>query len=356
MATLGSRQLVGRAGLTRRAFLGGLAAGGTGVLLAGCGSDESSGGSSGGAPGSTQVTFLTVTPISLSFTPEIIADVGGHFADNGLEVTLEATRGSAQAIQTVLAGGALLTRIGDIETMIAIAEQDAPLVNIGMLIKNSTLRFVSGKSDPLQEPADWEGKLMGVPSEGGTSETTLDLVLAAGGVPLDSVERQVVGLAPGTFDLVKQGRIAGYVVGTDVAIQLQQQDPDVVVFKPGEVITSGGQHYATSQEQLESERDTLQAYMTAIRAAVDFVLADEELDETLELMRSKYDFETLGNEDVAKESLRQYKESWTLGEGAENPLLTSADRWNQAYEELVGAGQINEGLDPSQWITNELVE
>ena len=131
--------------VSRRAFIGGSAALAGTTLLGGC-----SGGEPGGATGPAssaerlQLTFLTILPPqSLTFAPELLADAGGHFARHGLDVRFELTRGSAQAIQLVLAGRAPLTRISQIEGMRAAANRGAPLVNVGMVFKDSTIRYVS---------------------------------------------------------------------------------------------------------------------------------------------------------------------------------------------------------------------
>ena len=73
------------------------------------------------------VTFLNILPLeSLTFTPELVAASCGYFEDHGLNVSFETTQGSAQAIQTVIAGGALITRVGDMETMVATGERERP--------------------------------------------------------------------------------------------------------------------------------------------------------------------------------------------------------------------------------------
>ena len=41
---------------------------------------------------------------------------------------------------------------------------------------------MSDKKAPLTKPADLKGKRIGIPSEGGTSETTLDLLIASDGL------------------------------------------------------------------------------------------------------------------------------------------------------------------------------
>ena len=198
------------------------------------------------------VTFLNILPLeSLTFTPELVASSCGYFEDHKLNVKFETTQGSAQAIQTVIAGGALITRVGDMETMVATGEKHAPLVNVGQINKTGTIRFVSDKSDPLKTAADLKDRLMGTPSEGGTSELIIKVTAASAGINPDDVKTQVVGLAPGVFDLVKSGRIGGYVVSLDTAVALQKQQPDAVIYSPSDDVQSGGQVYITSKDQAD---------------------------------------------------------------------------------------------------------
>ena len=159
------------------------------------------------------VTFLNILPLeSLTFTPELVASSCGYFKEHNLNVKFETTQGSAQAIQTVIAGSALITRVGDMETMVATGEKHAPLLNVGQINKTGTIRFVSDKSNPIKTAADLKDRLMGTPSEGGTSDSSIKVAASSAGIDPDEVKTQVVGLAPGVFDLVKSGRIGGYVV------------------------------------------------------------------------------------------------------------------------------------------------
>ncbi|NEK56333.1 ABC transporter substrate-binding protein [Geodermatophilus sabuli] len=341
-----------------------LAAVSAATLLAACGGgdDEAAGdgggtGGGGGGGGELQeVTFLNILPLeSLTFTPELVAQACGHFEEQGLDVSFETTQGSAQAIQTVIAGGALITRVGDMETMLAIGERDAPLVNVGQIFKTGTIRFVSAQSDPLETAADIEGRLMGTPSEGGTSEIILKLAAASAGINPDDVQTQVVGLAPGVFDLVTSGRIGGYIVSLDTAVALEEQQPDAVIYAPSDDVESGGQVYITSQEQADDpeKQEQLRSYLAAIKAAVQFVAEDEANDfaETIECL-SEYDIPTLQDPAVAQGALSQYVESWTAaGEG--EIARTVDEQWTAVYEEMSGSGFVPEGLDPAEWYTND---
>ncbi len=347
-----------RGELTRRDFVHGstaaLAVAGGGAVLSACGggADSSAGGS-----GLTELTFLAILPpTSLTFAAELLADAGGYFADEGLDVTFQSTRGSAQAIQLVLSGSALLTRVGQIEAVGHAANRDAPLMNVSTVIKGSTIRFVSSENAPLRTPEDFVGRTIGIPSEGGSTETTLDLVLSTAGIDPASVERQVVGLSPGVFNLVEQGRLAGYAVSIDTAKILERQRSGVEVLRPGEFIASGAQLYMVWRDGLAENEPLIRRYLNAIYGAVTAMVEDEDegFEQTLHTLRTKYSFGTLQDTAVAQESLSEYVRTWT-SDGRDNLMRTMPETWQRGYEELVQAGQAEGGKDPSEWFTNELV-
>ena len=334
-------------------------------LLVGCGgggddAGSAAGGASeggGGGGAADPVTFLNVVPIeSLSFVTEMYAQCAGLFEEQNLEVRFEATQGSSQAINTVIAGSALLTRIGDIETISAISNQDAPLVNVGVHEKEGTIRIMSAEADPLEKPEDFAGKLMGLPSVGGTSEQTLDLMLSVNGIDKADVQRQVTGLAPGVFDLVDSGRIAGYVVSADTAISLQAQRPNAVAMNPAEFMSGGSQLYSTSKEQAEDpeKADQVRRYLQAIADASVFIQDDEANDfqETLDCITRDFEVAAADNREAAVESLKLYVAGF-MSEGREKLLQTNPDRWQSLYDEMVEAGLAAEGQDPQEWLTDE---
>ena len=336
---------------SRREFMRGstatLATAASGILV-GCGGDTAD-------AGTTHVDFLAILdPQGLTFAPELLAIAGGYFADQGLDVTLQRTRGSAPAIQQVLAGNAPLTRIEQIEGVIHLANRGVPILNVGTVIKESAIRFVSSTNAPIREPADFVGKLAGIPSEGGSTDKTLDLVLSTAGIDPKSIERQVVGTAAGVFDLIERGQIACYAVSIDVANILSRQRDNVVIFNPGDFITSGAQFYMVSRDGFVAHRETIRRYLEAVYASIAFMIDDDGFDKTLATLRQQYSFATLEDTDIAKASLAEYVGIWTA-EGRDNLLRTVGENWQRGYDELVQSGLAEGGYDPSVWYTNELV-
>ena len=325
-----------------------LAGGAAGTLVGGCGRGRSS--------GDRPFVFLTVQPLdSLTFCPELYADAAGLFEMRGLEIEFQASRGSPQGVQLVLADQVTLARVGQIETVRHSANYDLPLVVVGTLNKRCTIRFVSSTKDPLRTPGDFAEKLIGLPSSGGESEMILDLCLNGAGVALESVKRQVTGVGPGTFSLVERGQIVAFAASMDTATILAATNPEVVVFDPSQFTESGTQVYVTTGARLAEDFTAIGKFVGAVKQAAEFIIDDAQsgFRNMFDVIGRKYDFDALRDEEVARRILHEYVKAWTA-DGRQNVLRTIPERWHDAYGELVAAGHAARGKDPADWFTNEL--
>ena len=323
------------------------------VVLAACAVVTACGGGDTTDDGRQRMTFLNILPLeSLSYSAELIADTQGFFAARGLDVTFETTQGSAPAIQTVLAGSAEVTRIGDIETMIAAGNRNAPLVAFGEVIHRGTIRMVSAADDPITQAGQFRGKLVGTPSEGGTSSITLDLVAGSAGVPPAEVRRQVVGLAPGVFDLLTSGRIDAYIVSLDTVGAAAAHT------SPGRGLRSRRRRSPRARRSTPPPgrpRRTRRSGTSCVATWPPSTTpcgSSRPTRRTVSrppwpLISSKYRVPALGDPETARLALAGYVDSYTAGE---TPVGISPQRWRQTYDEITGIGQLPPGLDPAQWL------
>jgi NitT/TauT family transport system substrate-binding protein len=340
--------------LSRRAFLerttAAVAATGVGgVFLSACGATDSGGGVKKSGSGKQQLTVVNILPPIMGYAPEMIADLDGHFAAEGLSVKVETARGSAPAIQSVIAGKALMTRAGVIETVAHIANESAPLVGVGMMTHSSPLAVVSDKGKALTSPQQFAGKTIGIPSEGGTSENTLDVMLAAGNIAKQKVRRQVTGFSPGTFGLIEKGRIDGYIVSAASQAQFKQQVPKSNLMFTAKYVTDG-ESYLASKANLDKNREIIQKYLSAVRKATLQIIADKNLDKTLATIRGKYDFDGLASDATAKPALRWLIDSW-LADGRQNILQAMPDKWQSVYDELAKVKVVDGGKNAKAWVS-----
>ena len=347
---------------TRRAFItrsaGALATvGGAGGLLAACGSPaaQKAENTSGNGSASGTVQVVNILPPQLGYTAEYIADMDGYFKKEGLDVKANTARGSAPAIQAVLSGTALLSWVGWLESVIDIANQGAPIQAVAFTGRRSTLAIVSDKGKPLSTPQDFLGKKIGIPSEGGTSETTLDLMLAANNIPTSKVGRQVTGFTPGTFELIKRGRIAGFVIGASQEEQFRQAQPASTFLDTDKYVTDG-LAYITSQKGLQANKAKIQAYLKALKGAMEQVLDDKSggYANTIKKLRSKYDFPELKDDAVAKYYVDYIASGWVV-DGRDKLLKVDPKQWQDTYAAAVKVKAAKPNIDVTKNVVAGLV-
>jgi len=346
---------------TRRSFVGRsagafAAVSGGGMLLAACGGDDNNdaagGGSastsesSGGGGGGT-VQVVNILPPQLGYAAELIADMDGYFKKEGLTVKVNTARGSAPAIQAILSGTALLSWVGWLESVIAIANRGAPIQAVAFTGRRSTLKLVSDKGNPMTTPQDLVGQRIGIPSEGGTSETTLDLMLANSGIDPKKVQRQVTGFTPGTFELIKRKRIAGFIIGGSQEQQFREAQPTSVFLETAKYVQDG-LTYITSPDGIKNNKPQIEAYMRALKGAMLQIVDDgPEYTDTIKKLRSKYDFPELKSDSVAKYYLKYNTDNWML-DGRAKLLKVDKEKWQATYDAAVKVKAAKGGVDVQQ--------
>lgn len=288
----------------------------------------------------------------------MVAEAGGYFKKEGLNVSFQTAHGTSPAISLEISGKALLSRTSGIGIMQAIGKAGAPLVAVGSQQKAGTLRIVSTAKDPIRKPADLNGKNIGIPSAGGSSDITIDLLEAAGGVDPKSVTKHVTSITPAAFHLLETGRLDAFEPSADVALAIKNQHDNAVLFDPSTDVPAA-QNYFTTAKDLKNaqDRDAIKKYLAAIHAAMKFVIADADngYKNIIDLISSKYNVDSLKDPKVAKSSLDIYVKAWEGQEGPSGLLKNNLDSWNRLYKLMSKAGAVKKGLDPKGWITNDYV-
>ncbi len=283
-----------------------------------------------------KIRYLTPFGYIIGFSETMYADTGGFFAKQGLDVEIQGGRGSAMAVQQVMANSVLLSRTGGTDHIKAYAKEPS-LVALAEIVQRDIFYVISHAEKPLRNPQDFAGKKVGIVSEGGATENLLDMMLAASGVPANAVERQSVGNAPGAFEFVKQGRIAAFIATSDTVFQLQTDKQPIVAWSTDETAPCPGQVYMTSRTAFERDADLLARFLRGVEACIGAMLAaGENLEPIVASMTSKYEVSEAKRPDrgipVLKNSLQH-----TYIAPFKDKFASSAERWNVAYDLMVKA-------------------
>ncbi len=330
------------AGLNRRNFLRA-----TGIIipsviglgaLAACGSDDngsSSGGGSGSGSGSASGRYMTALGFTMSFVETLVAKERGFFDDFGVRMDIQGGQGTATTLQALLGRSSDITRANPINTIIAAANEEAPIRSIGTIRQKSQFDVVSLASKPIESPEDLEGKVCGVVSAGGAADNLLDLMLIKAGVDPSSVERPITGVGGAAYELARNGQIDAWVsVDTDRAA-IERSDPDALAyFNTGEYAIVPSDSYAVTQATIDSGTDMPARFLAGVMAAIEYAADEANWDQVVTDLQ-KYNNEI--DRELALQELPLMVESWEA-RGKDKILSLDEDTWTEGMKGLEAAG------------------
>jgi len=141
--------------------------------------------------------------------PYFLAIDNGYFAEEGLDVTIEAGAGSVQTIPKI-ATGAFPLGFGDINSMIRFLDQNpgAPVTAVMMIYDKPPFAVVGRRSLGVETPKDLEGRKLGAPPPDG-AWAQFPVFAAETGIDTSAVTVEPVGfptrepmLADGNVDAI----------------------------------------------------------------------------------------------------------------------------------------------------------
>lgn len=332
--------------LTRRAFV-------KGSLAVGSLSMTSVGSVGSAFAQMNKFTFITPFNFLIGFAPTLNAHAAGHFKKQGFESDIIGGKGAAMAVQQTLTGRAEFARVSAIDVVNAVGNQGAPLIAVGTISQSSVFSVVSSPENPIRNPKDMEGKVIGVTSFGGGTENLLDMMLAKHGIDPKSIRREAVGNAPGAFELVKQGKIAAYMPSTGTRVVLRASGEDFHAWSTDEEVPAPGQVYITTHETVEKDPDLVVGFLKAIRASVEQI---ETADPVSIIERLDGNFPMLGTKDrpLAAKQL-EGDMAHVFAEGRENLLRNVKSRWDSITKNMVDVG-LAKPVEATSLYTNEFVD
>ena len=238
--------------------------------------------------------------------------------------------------------------------MIAIANQGAPLHSVAFTTRRSTLAIVSDKKEPLTKPADLVGNRIGIPSEGGTSETTLDLLIASNGIDPRDVPRQVTGFTPGPSSSSRRAGSRASSSAPRRSSSSASPSPTRCSCRPPTTSTTG-RTTSPRQKGLREQGDDRRLHARSrARCSRSSRTRRSGYADTIKKLRSKYDFDELKNDSVAKAYLDFNVGSWVI-DGEDKLLKTNPEKWKATYDAAVKIKAAKAGVDVTKNLSPPLV-
>ncbi|WP_176220735.1 ABC transporter substrate-binding protein [Cohnella massiliensis] len=269
------------------------------VVLAACGggnnanngaaSPSPTGTASAGAEdtGSTEVKKVTVqmdgaaTPY---YAPMYVAKEEGYFEEAGLDVEFV----YADAASIVKNVGANNVQFGfpNADSVITAKSQGIPVKVVHTTYQHGLGATIFKTDSGIASPADLKGKTIGVTSYGSPNYIQLQVMLQKNGMSIKDVNTKIVGTGAIVNALV-DGQVDAITFSMLRTVELKDQGVDVSEIRSDEFLPSFGNVVITSDEFLESNRDTVVAFNTALNKAIQYII-DGNVDAAVEMAISKY--------------------------------------------------------------------
>jgi NitT/TauT family transport system substrate-binding protein len=298
-----------------------------------------------------KLRYLTPFGYLLNFFETMYADTGGFFAKNGLEVEIAGGRGSAMAVQQVVAGNFLVSRTGGTDLIKAVVKEPS-VIAIAEIFQRDLFHVVSAAAKPVRTTKDFAGKIVGLNSRGGATENLLDMMLAQENIPPESIKRETTGDSPGAWEFLAQGRVDAFFV-TDNQVQvLAQQKKPMLAWSTDLFAPAPAQVYITSRKALAERPEALARFLRGVHDTLGALYQEQDLGKVIDSMLKKYpDIAGVKAPDrgvsLVKNGLEAYRPAWR------DKLASKPEGWKSAYELMIKAKLIEPVAKP-EFYTDEI--
>lgn len=222
-----------------------------------------------------EVTLLLGYRPDVQFAPFYVAQREGHFADAGLEVTIEHKQ--APDVQRLVADGQAEFGVADATDVMIARTAGIPIRYVSTLYQSFPVALIGAAGAVPDDPADLAGLTIGTPGRFGSSWHALTAILEAGGLTVDDITlreypqfNQAEGFANGDVDL-----ITGFRNNEPLRIASRGTEPDLLTLD--DLAPLPGPGVIVGDELLADDPELVRAFTEALAAAQAEVIADPEV-------------------------------------------------------------------------------
>lgn len=281
-----------------------------------------------------EVTLLLGYRPDVQFAPFYVAQREGHFADAGLEVTIEHKQ--APDVQRLVADGQAEFGVADATDVMIARTAGIPIRYASTLYQSFPVALIGAAGAVPDDPAELAGLTIGTPGRFGSSWHALTAILDAGGLTVDDITlreypqfNQAEGFANGEVDL-----ITGFRNNEPLRIASRGTEPDLLTLD--DLAPLPGPGVIVGDELLADDPELVRAFTAALAAAQAEVIADPEVG----FAAAEAEVPTIAEDpDTARAVLDATVELWE-GDGFAGGAV-DRDLWTEAYDTMLRLGFID---------------
>ena len=281
-----------------------------------------------------QVTLLLGYRPDVQFAPFYVAQQEGHYAEAGLQVTIEHRQ--APDVLRLVADGQAEFGVADATDVMIARTEGIPVRYVSTLYRSFPVAIIGPAGVVPDDAAGLAGLSIGTPGRFGSSWHAILALLEAGGLTEADVEireypqfNQVDGLANGDVELITGFR-------NNDALRAEERLGGVGMLTVDEVAPLPGPGVIAGDELLSGDPDLVRAFVEATAAAQAAVIENPELG----FAAAQASVPTISEEpEVARAILDATAELWA-GDGFEGGAIDEV-LWQSGYETMQRLGFID---------------
>ncbi len=290
--------------------------------------------------------------------PIFVAQEKGFYADEGLDVTLNYSKGSSDAARQLAAGNADWGIFSSAATMQTV-QRGFPLKAIMQVYYPDTFDIVVPADSDVQSVLDLKGKTIGLSDlAGGEVPMTRASIVSTGLVEGSDVKLVIAGEGdPTTVRSFTEDRIQAYAGAKRDILLIPAQGLPVRSITPPEIAAFPGDALSVRLDTFESDPELLVKFVRATLKGWAWGMANP--DETFELLKTKYAAASLGDNPVAEEFWTLVQAYYTAPESVTQHGTFIPPAWN-TYMEFLQLGEEEQRallgpVDLSTVLTDDIV-
>lgn len=280
----------------------------------------------------------------LYYLPLTLAERLGHFAEQGLEVTVNDFAGGAKSLQALL-GGSVDVVTGAYDHCIQMQAKNQPITATCVLGRFPGIVLAVLDRSKWQGPQSLKGMKVGVTAPGSSTNFFVNFIMTKAGLKPDEASFIGVGGGPSAVAAVRRGEIDAIANLDPVISQLQNDGAITVVAdtrtEEGTREVYGGGYPAavlyTKPEFVERYPNTAQALTTALVQTLLW-LKDAEDEEIADLVPTEY---LLGDRDTYLSALKRSRPMYSLDGRLDMAAAANAEKVLAAFDPSVQGAKID---------------
>jgi NitT/TauT family transport system substrate-binding protein len=301
------------------------------------------------------ITVILPNPSAINVFSLHSAIGEGYFADEGLNVTVQAVDGSSQVLQALAAGQAQIGLPGP-GPVLAARSRGEDVVFLYNNYPKSIFGLVVKEESAHQTPADLKGTTVGVGTADGAEVSFARTILADAGLTEgEDYEFLAIGDGGMAATAFLGDDVDSYAAAVSDAAILEARGLDLREITPEEFLSYFGNGYAALRSYIDENPDVIEGFGRALVRGVEFGMDPANKDQVLEYAKQGNPQE--GEDPVFAAALYEaIKNRMTPLDMSHGWGYQPPEHWQIWHDSLVEAGDLEPLPNLEDAYTNDFVE